>query len=118
VLFYRFKPCVPASKELTLCTTSGYFVLLYLLHTYRWAGEEAPSVIFRSAMCKPRPKQGAANRAVVGEWGPGLSGWDFGKHTHRCVAIHQVWHICVITVLHDMCVTCCNICLRSTVAEE
>ncbi|WIA16703.1 hypothetical protein OEZ85_013359 [Tetradesmus obliquus] len=50
-----------------------------------WAGEDAPSVIFRSAMCKPRPKQGAANRAVVGEWGPGLSGWDFGKHTHRYV---------------------------------
>ncbi|KAF6254511.1 actin-domain-containing protein [Scenedesmus sp. NREL 46B-D3] len=48
-----------------------------------WAGEEAPAVVFRAAMCKPRPKQGAANRAVVGEWGPGLSGWDFGKHTHR-----------------------------------
>eukprot|EP00775_Hariotina_reticulata_P012512 gene12512-12646_t len=48
-----------------------------------WAGDYSPSVVFRSSMAKPRPYKGSGARTVVGDWGPGLSGWDFGKHTHR-----------------------------------
>jgi hypothetical protein len=54
------------------------------LRARSWGGETSPSVCFRSLICKPRPRGGAPPRTVVGEFGPGLSDWDFGRPTARC----------------------------------
>jgi hypothetical protein len=49
----------------------------------RWAGEDVPWVQFRSLTCRPKNRNGNQQRACVGDWGAGLKGWDFGKHTWR-----------------------------------
>lgn len=49
----------------------------------RWAGEEDPRLVIKSLTCRPKNRAHSQTRTCVGDFGPGLKGWDFGKGTRR-----------------------------------